>query len=63
MRFLFILTIVALNGCISRQHFQREIESVRLQEIQNAIHLADLVVQEEIDPHHMIKFLEERKLK
>lgn len=62
MNILFIL-LVLTTGCVSRQHHQRELESVRLQEIQNAIHLADLVVAQEIDPHHMIKFLEERKEK
>lgn len=62
MNILFIL-LVLTTGCVSRQHHQRELESVRLQEIQNAIHLADLVVAQEIEPYHMIKFLEERKEK
>lgn len=62
MNILFIL-LVLTTGCVSRQWHQRELESVRLQEIHNCMHLADLVVQEEIDPHHMIKFLEERKTK
>jgi hypothetical protein len=52
-----------VNELESLKRRYTELESVRLQEIQNAIHLADLVVAQEIDPHHMIKFLEERKKK
>lgn len=58
--FLWALLIL-LNGCVSMSFHQRELEKVRLQEIQNAIHLADLVVAQEIEPYHMIKFLEERR--
>lgn len=55
--------LILLNGCVSMSFHQKELEQVRLQEIQNDIHLADLVVAQEIEPYHMIKFLEERKEK
>lgn len=60
--FLWALLIL-LNGCVSRQYHQRELEQVRLQEIHNCMHLADLVDQKQVEPYHMIKFLEERKSK
>jgi len=62
MNILFIL-LVLTTGCVSRQYHQRELESVRLQEIHNCMHMADLLEQEQIETHHMIKFLEERKEK